>query len=313
MIQNFGLTFGYSRIVLYIEPLNSTQVVTTDTARTTLRINQQPLPWDDWQIEFIENMPQELRDYINSQVKKGKKENFDDILKDVRNLFKLKFYKKTKKASKNKIDDPDFDFGKGDEANPGPNPEPIDPDDPNPNPNPGPRIRRRRRIGGNLFSHIIKPSGKRGEEMGDSPMPNLQWFSKTPVDEFGDNKRENGDLEGRFAKYIQNQHLIMANADFPPIQDEITRWVDEAKEKGTLIDIESIKISITNVVRKWFGLVAIETVMGVQGLSGLKEWTSEDIDKALSEEALTSAAVHRYHINFAVKRELGSSKILSFQ
>ena len=46
--------------------------------------------------------------------------------------------------------------------------------------------------------------------------------------------------------------------------------------------------------------------MGVQGLVNSKEWTQEDIEKALSEEALTAAVMQRYHVHYAVRRELGS-------
>ena len=46
--------------------------------------------------------------------------------------------------------------------------------------------------------------------------------------------------------------------------------------------------------------------MGVQALRNSKEWSVEDIDKAISEEGLTSAVMQRYHVMFAVKREVGS-------
>jgi hypothetical protein len=46
--------------------------------------------------------------------------------------------------------------------------------------------------------------------------------------------------------------------------------------------------------------------MGVQALKGSREWTIQNIQDALSEEALTSAVMQRYHINNNVKRELGA-------
>jgi len=47
-------------------------------------------------------------------------------------------------------------------------------------------------------------------------------------------------------------------------------------------------------------------VLGVQALRNAQEWTVTDISRALSEEALTAAVMPRYHVNVAIKRELGS-------
>ena len=37
-----------------------------------------------------------------------------------------------------------------------------------------------------------------------------------------------------------------------------------------------------------------------------KEWTPDEIGRALSEEALTACVMQRYHVHLAVKRELGA-------
>src|SRR6266516_7683457 len=59
-------------------------------------------------------------------------------------------------------------------------------------------------------------------------------------------------------------------------------------------------------VRSWFGQELVETVIGVQALKDSKEWSVEDIERAISEEALTAAVMSRYHVNNQVKRELGA-------
>lgn len=61
-----------------------------------------------------------------------------------------------------------------------------------------------------------------------------------------------------------------------------------------------------DAVRNWFEQALIKTVIGVQALKDSKEWSIGDIDKALSEEALTAAVMQRYHVSNSVKRELGS-------
>ena len=63
---------------------------------------------------------------------------------------------------------------------------------------------------------------------------------------------------------------------------------------------------VRDSVRAWFEQALDETVLGVQGLANSKEWSQLDIEKARSEEALTAAVMQRYHVHFAVKRELGS-------
>lgn len=63
---------------------------------------------------------------------------------------------------------------------------------------------------------------------------------------------------------------------------------------------------IEEVVREWFEQNLIEAVLGVQSLEGAREWSSEDIGRAVSEESLTVAVMPRYHLDVAVNRALGS-------
>jgi hypothetical protein len=50
----------------------------------------------------------------------------------------------------------------------------------------------------------------------------------------------------------------------------------------------------------------VETVIGIQQLRGSKEWGPDEIERALSPEALTSAVMQRYHVYIACQRELGA-------
>ena len=59
-------------------------------------------------------------------------------------------------------------------------------------------------------------------------------------------------------------------------------------------------------LHQWFEQALVETVIGVQQLRGSKEWGPEEIDKALSPEALTSAVMQWYHVYIACRRELGA-------
>ncbi len=60
-LQQFGVTFGYRFVVVYVEPVAGTdRLVTTNTARTSLLINNEPLPWADWAAEFREKLPDQI-------------------------------------------------------------------------------------------------------------------------------------------------------------------------------------------------------------------------------------------------------------
>ena len=59
-------------------------------------------------------------------------------------------------------------------------------------------------------------------------------------------------------------------------------------------------------VKAWFEQALVETIMGVQALRNSKEWSPENVEQALSQESLTGAVMQRYHVVFAVKRQLGA-------
>ena len=49
MLQQFGVLFGARQVVLYLEPhASDDSLLTTNTARTTLRLDGEGLPWSDW-------------------------------------------------------------------------------------------------------------------------------------------------------------------------------------------------------------------------------------------------------------------------
>jgi hypothetical protein len=64
--------------------------------------------------------------------------------------------------------------------------------------------------------------------------------------------------------------------------------------------------AVLEIVHQWFEQALVETVIGIKQLKGSKEWGLEEIEKALSPEALTSAVMQRYHVYIACKREVGA-------
>lgn len=98
LLQRFGIVFGYRFVVLYVEPLpDDYRSLTTNTARTSLLLNGEKLPWEDWAYEFRETMPKELAEFVNekavSLTEKDHISTIKDRLKNVMDLYKVSRYR----------------------------------------------------------------------------------------------------------------------------------------------------------------------------------------------------------------------------
>jgi hypothetical protein len=61
-VQEFGVRFGYDRVVLYLEPfVDHRDRLESNTARTLLLIDNEPLPWGRWAEEFRAAMPADIQ------------------------------------------------------------------------------------------------------------------------------------------------------------------------------------------------------------------------------------------------------------
>ena len=100
LLQRFGILFGPRLVVLYVEPIpEKGQLLTTNTARTTLLLNNEKLPWEDWAYEFRENMPKRLAQFVNEKAaaltEKDHTSGIKDRLKAVMDLYKVSRYRPT--------------------------------------------------------------------------------------------------------------------------------------------------------------------------------------------------------------------------
>ena len=59
-LQDFGVRFGYERVVLYLEPQTDEERLEANTARSLLLLDHEPLPWTRWGEEFAAAMPHEI-------------------------------------------------------------------------------------------------------------------------------------------------------------------------------------------------------------------------------------------------------------
>lgn len=287
-LQQFGVTFGYRFVVIYLEPADNPKgTLTTNTSRTALLMNNEPLPWADWAAEFRDKLPEEIAQLVAEKAAAAAdtdhQKSIRDRLKEIMDLFRLSRYRATP-AGDISIDEAVLVRG-GILSN-----------------NPRPRGTKDHEGGtgspggtaGNVYAIFEKADGAAGKRVKPDPFPSVRWVSVR------DGTREYGDIEDRAAKLLPDQNLLLINADFRVFADMTAHFAKE------LADVPEAIALVQDAVRGWFEQALVESVMGVQGLANSKEWTPTDIEAALSEESLTAAVMQRYHVHFAVKRELGS-------
>ena len=286
---SFGIIYGQSRVVLYIEPNTSVLNVVANTARSNLLVvngeTSVQLPWADWAAEFRNNIPEPIRQMMDEILSQADAGNYADEvkrrLKEIRDLLRISRYRRTSRGR----DRVEGDLPGGSTRDTG--------DTRGPRNQPGSKPR----TGGansDLYSSFISDTGEPGEEVRNRDnIPEVRWVS------VGDGTRVEGLLEDKAARYVIEQNLILANADFRGFQ----RLMEVLSADYPHADPASIK----QTVQAWSTLQLIEAVLGIQSLQGSPEWSStEDVQRALSEEALTTAVMVRYASLSQMKRQLGS-------
>ena len=280
VLQSFGVIFGPSRVVIYVEPRNSRRRITTNTARSMLLIEGEPLPWDEWAEEFRAKMPPPIKammdEIASGSGAKDHREAIKQRLKAIAALFRLTRYRRTPGGSVETDGNGGGSRSSGGGGNGGGG---------------------RHTGSGDLYGAYIKAGGDDAEPITPprTPEPNTDWVS------VADRTREPGDLEDRAARYLPQSHTLLINADFRVF----TQMVDHFAQLYSAIP--GAPDMVTDAVREWFEQQLVETVIGVRSLEGSQQWTEDPVKTALSEEALTAAAMPRYHVYQAVKRALGAS------
>ena len=286
-LQNFGIVFGYRQVVIYIEPDDQQAVVTTNTARTHLAMDSLPLCWADWAIEFREVMPEELKHFVDEKGAAASgtdhSRSIRERLKTILNLFNLTRYRPATNGLYN-VDDSNTERG-GKAAPRGGTTSPT-----------GGSTQGTSNTGkaGNIYALFEKRGGKPASRVNPNPFPKVDWVYVR------NGTRAAGFLEDRAAKYIADQNILQINGDFRAFTDMVEHWCKAVGNSPGVRDV------VESACRNWFEQALVETIIGIQALRNSKEWTPLEIEQALSPESLTSAVMQRYHVNVAIKRELGT-------
>lgn len=296
LLQRFGILFGNRFVVLYVEPMQDQEKsLTTNTARTTLLLNGEKLPWDDWAYEFREKMPKPLAAFVSEKAaaltEKDYINGIKERLKNVMELYKVSRYRPaplglylSDEASAVRVGQSLFSGvksqgsgGTGREVG---------------------TTGKGQRDGevGNIYHLFEKKDGSPSDKSAADPFPVVKWVSR-------DNGRTEDDgMEDKAATFIDSQNTLLVNADFRVFKDMIARLCKD-KDAKLSAGLEPV---VEEVVHQWFEQALVETVIGIQQLRGSKEWGPEELQRALSPEALTSAVMQRYHVYIACRRDLGA-------
>jgi hypothetical protein len=291
-LQQFGIIFGYRQVVIYVEPYAREDArLTTNTARTELLLNSQRLPWADWAAEFREAMPAEIsahmEEFASRVSETDHSKSIRERLKAMLDLFKISRYKPARNGP--------LQIGE-------------------PTPTAGGRVGKDdARIGkdgggggnagsggavGGIYATFLKADGQPGREARPDMFPKAVWVSVK------NGTREQGEIEDKAARYLEEQHLLKINSDFRVFTDMVNHWVEAyTKEQGSVPGLRDI---VTDAVHNWYEQALTETIIGLQALKGSKEWPTNLLQDAWSEGALSAVVMQRYHPFNSIKRELGT-------
>lgn len=284
--SGFGLVFSAPNVALHIIPNSSYSQNTARSGIVKIVDNSgASLPWERWQSEFIQSMPNELKEFEEEASKSLNNDNLQNILERLSKyarFFKLSKYKKSLSGTYQSQDDDITDLtghirvGERKE-------------------NPEPRKSSKGDTIGKIKQNLslyAKSSGEKSSKVFSNPFPNFKWVHLN-------NGRDDDEMVDRAARYIPEANIIKGNKDFVGFKDVLD---DFMKVFGS--HHSSAPEIINNVVYDVFEQQLIETVAGASTLMGRNHWMNEDFDKAVSEESLTSSVMVRYYLLDDMERQI---------
>ena len=297
ILAGFGIVFGADHVVIYIEP-RKTLDIRADTARSRIIINGEDVQKADWfevwGAEFREKMPAAIKATIDEIMAKtegdpdGKtRERIRERLQRIRELLRPSRYRRDPsgplmaagKASGGASSNGGGRGGDGGSGGVG---------------------RRGGRSSDDYLADLVESGGEAASRVVVSAKePEVRWVSRVA------GTREEGEFDDLAAGIIGDtltSDLVKANRDFRGYRDLVAFFTKEFNPGGD----PAIERKIVEYVEEWLESQLVEAIMTVRNLVNGRTWTPEDIDRALSPYALTTAMMTRFHIVEKVKRSLNS-------
>jgi hypothetical protein len=285
-LQDFGVRFGYERVVIHLQPAVEPHRLQANTARTMLLLGHESLPWTRWGEEFAAAMPEEIRRLQEHAATTDGTPRQDAIRSRVASilpLYRLSRYRPTpapgRPPATNGDDDPPTSTRRAKRAAPT---APLTKD-----------------AGSIIADDVASPNPADGAPPADDSardagadtivdLPHVAWISAR------DATRAPGDLEDQAARYHPARHELTVNADFRAINDLTTHWHHRyAGVPGAHAVIEAH-------VREWCEQVLIEVVLAARSST----WSQDQLDALLSPTAFTAALLPRQLLHGMLQKRL---------
>lgn len=294
----FGIFYGADAIVLYVEPRESAGSVHADTGRSRVLVNGADADsadlWARWGEEFRAAMPTEIKLFmerlLNADPDETKMERRERVLQRLQRIRELLNPSRYRRSPGGLVDATGAVTGGA--------PRSLESEVR------APARGRGGRPGGrgadDYLAQLAEEVGDPAEPVNPKPEPpDLVWISVQR------GQRAYGELEDRAADVPGDPMrgpVIRLNEDFRGFADLFNFFVREMNAEGD----EHLVSRVREVVKEWVETQALEVVLAVRGLEGNSFWTSDQLEAALSPEALTSALMGRYFVIERVRRVLGS-------
>lgn len=279
-LQEFGIHFGYQRVVLYVEP---DQASPDNTRARLLRDDpvDKQLPWERWADEFVADMPEPIAELVARAAGTAATRDRRDIMRRLQEIAAMMPLPAWKAADD--ADEHAFPTHGGHEH--------------------GEKPSRRQRSsagggdgpahGGELISLFSRPDGPAAAPTDQSLIPDIEcvWVS------VADGSRVPPMMDDRAAMFLQRQAMIQLNADFRGYQVLLDHFL---RRYGHL-NVDKVVLA---EVRAACEDLAIEYVVGIMRLRCQPYWLAADEQHALDERSLTGALMTHATIASRVEERL---------
>jgi len=210
-LQDFGIRFGYGRVVIHLQPDIVPGRLQANTARTMLLLDHEPLPWTRWGEEFAAAMPDEIRrlqEHAATTDGTPRQEAIRSRVASILPLYRLSRYRPSQPPRRSPAtsdrDDPPTKTTRTQRAAPTAPPT-KDADG----------IITGDTASSDTVDGAPPADGRYRENHADAivDLPDVAWISAR------DGTRAPGDLQDQAARYHPARHELTINADFRAIDD----------------------------------------------------------------------------------------------
>src|SRR5450755_461075 len=288
-LQDFGIRFGNERVVLHVEPQVEAGRVRCNTARTTLLLDHEPLPWARWGDEFAAAMPAEilrLQECAAGTDCAPRREAIRSRVGAILLLYRLSRYRPPRTRSP-RPDEPATARPANESTSP---PAPKRPA-PSTEPAAHPACAAVQPEPDHRLAGSQAPADDRDDDAPSTAivdLPDVAWISAR------DATRAPSDLEDQAARYHPARHELTINSDFRAITDLLAHW--RRRYRG----IPGADAMIEAQVREWCEQILVEVVLAARN----SHWSAEQLDALLSPSSFIAAVLPRQLLHATLQRRL---------